>query len=166
MDQQAIAQLMGNWGEFISSIGVLITLIYLSLQVAQAKKATRTQIAQSATDQINQVNLQIAADPTWAGILSKSRVSPDSMTPEERTRFSFLLLTMYRSWESLYFLHLDGYVDPRIWEASENAITRHATTLGWQQWWREQPYPFSREFSEYINGRVQGSVATAYKSNW
>jgi hypothetical protein len=37
MDHLTFAQLLGNYGEFIGSIAVLITLVYLTVQVRQSK---------------------------------------------------------------------------------------------------------------------------------
>ncbi len=39
MDHQAIAQLLGNYGEFVGAIVVVITLGYLVVQVNQNTKA-------------------------------------------------------------------------------------------------------------------------------
>ena len=38
MDLMETAQLLGNFGEFLSAIAVLVTLVYLALQVKQAKE--------------------------------------------------------------------------------------------------------------------------------
>ena len=38
MDHQTFAQLLGNYGEFIGAIAVVITLVYLSMQVRHSKE--------------------------------------------------------------------------------------------------------------------------------
>ena len=40
MDHQAFAQLLGNYGEFIGAIVIVVTVAYLALQVRYAKQAT------------------------------------------------------------------------------------------------------------------------------
>lgn len=40
MDHQTFAQLLGNYGEFVGAIAVVITLIYLAIQVRHSKEAT------------------------------------------------------------------------------------------------------------------------------
>jgi len=40
MDHQAFAQLLGNYGEFIGAIAVVVTLFYLATQVRHSKDAT------------------------------------------------------------------------------------------------------------------------------
>ena len=42
---------LGSLGEFISSIAVLVTLIYLALQIRQNTKATRASVRQGVTNQ-------------------------------------------------------------------------------------------------------------------
>jgi hypothetical protein len=40
MDHQAFAQLLGNYGEFVGAIAVVVTLFYLAVQVRHSKDAT------------------------------------------------------------------------------------------------------------------------------
>lgn len=60
MDHQQLAQLLGNYGEFVGAIAVVITLVYLSLQVRgaaeqveQNQQAIRTQNQQSVCENFN-----------------------------------------------------------------------------------------------------------------
>jgi hypothetical protein len=41
MDHQAFAQLLGNYGEFIGAIAVVVTLIFVGMQVRHSWEATR-----------------------------------------------------------------------------------------------------------------------------
>ena len=41
MDHQAFAQLLGNYGEFVGAIAVVITLAYLAIQIRQNTGVTR-----------------------------------------------------------------------------------------------------------------------------
>ena len=46
MDHQAFAQLLGNYGEFLGSIAVFATLVYLAVQVRNTKSELRRSISQ------------------------------------------------------------------------------------------------------------------------
>ena len=166
MDYQALADLLGNWGEFLGSIGVLATLIYLSLQIGQAKNATRAQIVESATEQLNSLNRLIASDPAWARIFSEAELSLDSLSSEDRNRFSFIELSLLNGLESLYLHHVDGYVDPRLWQKNLDTLKALVASPGWQQWWREQPFGYSREFASFIDGLIDESTQLRRESNW
>lgn len=43
MDHQALAQLLGNYGEFVGAIAVVVTLAYLAIQIRQNSKMMRAQ---------------------------------------------------------------------------------------------------------------------------
>ena len=45
MDHQAFAQLLGNYGEFIGAIVVVVTLFYLAMQVQVSRRATEANTA-------------------------------------------------------------------------------------------------------------------------
>jgi hypothetical protein len=93
MDQQAFAQLLGNYGEFIGSIAVVATLIYLSIQtrgiaqqVEQSQRMTETQIMHSNMDNANTWR-RMVLDGDNADIWYRGINSLDSLEPPEKQRF-------------------------------------------------------------------------------
>jgi len=50
MEHQAFAQLLGNYGEFVGAIGVVVTLGYLAIQIRQTNKIQKTLTRQNYTD--------------------------------------------------------------------------------------------------------------------
>lgn len=46
MDHEAFAELLGNYGEFFGSIGVIATLVYLAVQVRYTKRELKRSISQ------------------------------------------------------------------------------------------------------------------------
>ena len=44
MDHQIFALLLGNYGEFVGAVGVVITLGYLAVQIKQNRTQTQSQI--------------------------------------------------------------------------------------------------------------------------
>ena len=54
MDHQAFAQLLGNYGEFVGAIAVVVTLGYLAVQIRQNTRSQdenrKAVVAQSARD--------------------------------------------------------------------------------------------------------------------
>jgi hypothetical protein len=55
MDHQAFAQLLGNYGEFVGAIAVVVTLAYLAVQVRHGKQLLETN-RNIALGQISQTN--------------------------------------------------------------------------------------------------------------
>ncbi len=57
MDLMETAQLLGNFGEFVGSIAVVVTLAYLAIQVRHSRAATEV-------------------NPRWRNMLTRNRSSP------------------------------------------------------------------------------------------
>ena len=55
MDHQAFAQLLGNYGEFIGAIGVIVTLGYLAVQIRFSAKATNSETTQEMARQMRDI---------------------------------------------------------------------------------------------------------------
>jgi hypothetical protein len=80
MDHQSFAQLLGNYGEFVGAIAVVITLVFVGIQVRQSSRtmAESNKLAQSATldeslRQFSQFRRLLASDPDLTRIWIEGR---------------------------------------------------------------------------------------------
>lgn len=69
MDHQAFAQLLGNYGEFVGAIAVVITLIYLANQINQNTKAMKSNAYRETSRMWADHNWDIAQDHELASIV-------------------------------------------------------------------------------------------------
>jgi hypothetical protein len=120
MDQQTIAQMLGNYGEFVGSIAVLATLVYLSLQVRQNNRALDQQnevaaaeILQARADSVmglaalgmtNDANL-----PVIRSLLDGS-LSPESLDPDDSVRAALFLTATRANLENAFLQYRRGFL--------------------------------------------------------
>ena len=62
---------LGALGEFVAALAVLITLIFLTLQVRQARQETARALMQSRTENGTHIGMGIAASESLAGALTR-----------------------------------------------------------------------------------------------
>ncbi len=74
MDHQAFAQLLGNYGEFVGAIAVVITLVYLAVQVKHSRAAT-----EANTKQLESSSLSRHRVPATCGNSFLRRYTPVSL---------------------------------------------------------------------------------------
>ena len=68
---------------------------------------------------------------------------------------------MFRTIENVYYRHLDGHLDPRVWRGLEAVMREINATPGVQAWWRSNSRWFGgEEFAKFINQQQQ--AATRY----
>ena len=94
MDHQAFAQLLGNYGEFFGAIAVVVTLIYLALQIRQNTNATKVGTSFALNQSLADINSALRSDAELAGIWLKGCEDLESLSAVEHVRFSSHLLTM------------------------------------------------------------------------
>ena len=99
MDHQAFAELLGNYGEFIGSIGVVVSLFYLGVQIRQNSISTKAQAVQSTSDRMIDISLTMAADETWPDLFNRAGDDFDSLTPGERGRAGWMWFAILRGQE-------------------------------------------------------------------
>lgn len=131
MDHQAIAQLLGNYGEFAGSIAVFVTLVYLAVQVKHSKQASEVniKIAQQnqtpalAQNQMARVDLivqqvrSVALSPELAEILTRFESNGlEILSDVERRQ---LQMWNYARYHILDFQHSQyqlGLLDEDSWQ--------------------------------------------------
>src|SRR5512132_2586664 len=92
---------LGNLGQFISSIVVIITLIYLAFQIRQSSDIARASLRQSlAENQFAQITLR-ATDPVIRKAFRKASDS-EELTQDEADALSAYAVAGIRQWEALY----------------------------------------------------------------
>jgi len=96
MDHLTFAQLLGNYGEFVGAIAVVITLIYLSIQVRgtseqvrESRNLSKTQIEQLVMDNFN-AGRRLALKGDNATIWFRGINDLDALSEAEKHRFFFM----------------------------------------------------------------------------
>jgi hypothetical protein len=123
----------GSIGEVISAIAVVITLIYLAVQIRQNTHAMEEnkRLALAQTYQIRADALQDmlvhAADSRYIGPLI-TRLTQlgypedvralETLTPEERGRFRQWQIAQQTHWDNMFFQYQQGYLDEEYYRDS------------------------------------------------
>ena len=146
-------QELGSIGEFVSSIAVLVTLIYLALQIRQNRQATVASTMQ--TNRIQFQNIALAnRDSMIAPIIVKADKG-EPLTEEEEYRISNHINLQWNLIFSEFVQQQIGYTEG--WTPSDRlALARlfHRYDGRAAHWWEEtgrQIYP--EEFVKYVESK-------------
>jgi len=111
---------IGAIGELLGALVVLVTLIYLAVQVRHSrdllednKKIATSQAAADLMSRFESINLTVARDPELASLMLKLTDSASSLTPVETTRANALARTWTNSWIAIE----EAYLNDQIPEA-------------------------------------------------
>jgi len=85
---------VGILSEVVASAAVVVSLIYLSVQIRQNTSATRTETSSYIDEALGRMLSAIRSDSEFAGIWLKGCKDLDSLTDIERVRFASHLFDM------------------------------------------------------------------------
>lgn len=142
---------IGASAEAIAAIGVVVTLAYLAVQIRGHTRATRVSSFQSNTDSLNQVNLMIAENRELAAMYTKSFDLDAVWDPVELTQWRFILLALFRIFESAYYQRKEGVIAAQSWARYDESLRRSMQTHKTREWWDSQKVGFTPAFMKYVN---------------
>lgn len=124
---------LGALGEFLGSIAVLATLVYLSVQIRQntrsmdeSKKLALAQTYQIRADALQSMLVNAADSQHIGPIISKLTGAgyPEDVTAlgrlsnEERGRFRLWQIAQQTHWDNMFFQYQQGFIDEEYYRDS------------------------------------------------
>lgn len=101
--------------EVVGAIGVMVSLVFVGVQMMQANKLARAAAHQKQIDAIREISRLIIENPQIADFLTRKPSA--ELTPSERVIAVAFMSYGERMWEGLYEQYRQGLVDPETWEA-------------------------------------------------
>ena len=112
---------LGALGEFIGSIAVVLSLIYLAVQVRQNMRMVKASVRQSIAQ--DQQRLSLAAfENSEVATLLDAAISDGELSKIESTRLAFGIRYICRVWENAYHQYRDNLFDEGDWESHKQNI--------------------------------------------
>ena len=147
---------IGAIGEVAGAIGVIVTLIYLAIQIRHNTRSSRLASFQSTTEMLTTVNTLIAGNDEIAEIFSRIYNEPDvELTPKERIKFTFTNLCLFRAWETAYFQRSEGMALQQSWLRYEQSICAQIAVPRVKEWWLNNTFGFTKEFRDYVQSIIE-----------
>jgi hypothetical protein len=125
---------IGAIGEIGGALAVLLSLIYLAIQIRQNTRMMRSSAKQQLTaGSQNLIYKAIDNSDAWVKLTSGEQAS----SPEEDARMSLLVRAMLRGFEAQTYQYHAGLLEKDEWRALRAAIVGMCTLPGVAKYWEE-----------------------------
>ena len=141
-----------TWSQIISSIAVLITLIFLIVQLKQNTNAIKANTRHTIITN----DLQGISDGIEHPAIERSMYKHE-LTEDEKIQLEWWLIGLCRTREHQWFQFRDGSLDRRTWEANLSALGRNLSFARTRGWWNlvSKQY-FDHGFADSVNRYLAG----------
>ena len=115
---------IGAVGEILGALAVVVSLLYLAVQIRHGANATRAASRYASAQLTTDILVAIASDPEVASIFRRGQNDPDSLSDDEGLRFDMLLYAVFDQWEkydsSIIPMYLAQPGSQRFWETASD----------------------------------------------
>ena len=150
---------IGAVSEVIGAIAVVISLVYLGVQIRIQNRESR--IA-SVHDVLEGFRAEISAfsDVKLAELLSKGTKDFEALSDTEKIQFVAMIQGPLRLWEEAYFQHRANRLSLEMWNGIHAQMRDFTATPGSQKVWALRRHTYSEEFRTYVDNIEPGSYRT------
>ena len=145
---------LGSLGEFVSSLAVLLTLIFLTLQMRQNTKAVKASTAAEMTSQwLTQAN-SAATSSALDAAFNRVEESGSAMVEGGRPVFYFTA-ALLKTTEFAHYQWKAGNLDEPLWKTHEPAMEGVVATPHFGEIWALQKGWYTDEFQAYVSSLIE-----------
>ena len=152
---------IGASAEMLAATGVIISLVYLSLQMRHNTVAIRRTNARQTTSDNNGALRSIAENEDLAAIFVRGLASLEDLNPVERYRFDLALSQWLLNVEQTFADYEDGILPDSTLVVYKNTVPGFLNTPGGAAWWNERKVWFSHEFRETVESLMANPTSEA-----
>ena len=123
-------ELINTLSAGISALAVVISLIFVGLQLRASTRAQRALAAWQSENSWAQLNFEIAKDPQTAELMEKIQSSqsgqsgPGSLQGTQLRQAQYLIRCLVQHAQSQYFLYREGSLSTEIWHHQRDWLVK------------------------------------------
>lgn len=150
---------LGNIGELASGIAVVVSLLYLAVQIRHGSQISRFEAHRALSHEMASILGNIAADPELYRIWKVLTDSPDEASYDQRERFGMLLYQIFTTFsDAERFARIDSDLEYRYQAYLDRFLGYEAV----QAWWSRQGEHYPDPFRSMVDARI-GELRTQKK---
>ena len=151
--------------ELVGIFAVVASLVFVGVEVRQNSVATRSATNAAVKDAFSELNLAIASSPELARAMVSLAESPDDALPEDQLRVLALWRALFHTWSNVHRQHLNGTVDPALYDAvvqeisalagefhgpvAPSDVERRKRQMRWA--WESERFLFNPDFQLFVD---------------
>ena len=150
--------------EIVGAVAVIITLIYLSIQVKHNTKAMQGQAISDVTRNVHeQVNMVLQGQDVAATL--KKFASEKALDPDDAILIDFLLTAVFVARQNEYFQWKQGLLDESVFRSLHHVINTLLESPNGQFWWQHEGRRLvAPEFVEFVDEIVKSSSSESLQA--
>ncbi len=142
---------VASMAEIIGAFAVVISLIYVGIQVNDSASAVRSASANDANSALQNWYLQIGSDQQTSELFYEGLTSEIALSDQKEFQFLMMFHGVFLAFQNSYLLAEEGTIDVELREALTRAILGVKDTPGMRRYWRQRKSFLHSAFADYVD---------------
>ena len=144
---------LGALGEFVGSIGVLATLIYLAIHMRQNTMAVRLNTAHAVTGELQEMFGLLASNQELAKIVNEAGRNAE-LSGASRVSYYGFTHNLIRVYENAYLQKRGNAVSEAHWMGMTRMMIDYTAMPAFAAYWADRKHWVSDEFQAYMDAEI------------
>ena len=142
---------LAHIGEFIGGIAIIVSLVYLAMQVSDSNRLLRSQAHYNALMLAQGPGAMMVQNPELSILVDRCQAGDDDLSSAVLARCNQYALMEINGWEYLYYQHLDNSIPPQLWLGSDAYYRNEIQTkAGYAKFWKDYHIAYAEPFHSYV----------------
>ncbi len=141
---------IGAIGEIIGASAVVVSLVYLAVQIRAGARELRTNTRDSTFHSLMEWNYHVMSESELAWIYQAGCQDIEVLDEKQRMRFGHVMYSLFKLFENLYLHHLDGSLERDVWTHNQAMLISYANQPGALHYWENRREIFDPRFLDFL----------------
>jgi hypothetical protein len=146
---------LGNIGELVAAVGVIVSLIYLAFQIRQNTRSVKINTFQALAASRTEFAGAVVENPEVSTLLFAGLRDYEALQRDDRTKFAFLIYKLLAGIENQLFQYGQGELPTDQFEHIRSVIRWYARWPGFHAWWKDHPIAFGDTLTEFVENELR-----------
>ena len=137
--------------EIIGAFAVVISLIYVGVQVNNSASAVRSASANDANVAVQNWYMQVGSDAQTSQVFYDGLISTEPLQIHDEFQFLMMFHGAFLSFQNSYLIAAEGTIDDELVDALTGALVMVKDLPGTKRYWRQRKSTFHASFVIYVD---------------
>ena len=143
-----------NLAGIIGNVAIIVSLLFVGLQISDTTKEMRAETAHNATAALQTWYNEVGTNEQAAKVFRKGMNDASSLSKDEALQFIMSVHSVMLAYQSIYFLGIEGTLDSDMNIAMSSALEAAVPTQGFRWYWQQRGRHFTSEFRGFVDQNI------------
>jgi hypothetical protein len=151
----AYSSLAAAIGQIASAVAVVVSLVYLALQLRHNTQAVQAQTYLSVQTNTISITSAIYSHQEFAELVLTAADASSSLSPAQAFRWNAFMRSNFRQFDNLYHQFQAGALEADVWPGYEQIMIYWLRRPGCFRWFEENSHFFSSSLQNYYSAKIR-----------